>query len=156
MDKKQKKIILIVLCILTILISIAGIVCWIYGIINKDKVAHIFGMVTSVISPSLIVGVAIKQIIHILNKRDLEKFYKSNGVIIPKIEKLSKKHYKIEDKPYLQYKGYTFYMTEDHLVVDFANIENLTTEEKIELFKQAFNEFMEQVRKDTITVKQVN
>lgn len=63
MDAKQKKIIAWTFFTILAILGTVGVVLWIYGFIAKDEIAHIVGIATAWVSPSLLIGLASKWIL---------------------------------------------------------------------------------------------
>lgn len=157
MTDKQKRAIIVIFSVFAIILSIVGVAMLIYGNIAKDQIAHIFGLVTSVISPSFIFGFVVKFItnkIHIkkidktmeTHKQAIEEQLKQGGIKLSKIEKTSSKSIKITSKPYFELNGVVFYVTDTMIYIEFTPKNN-----DIETYKHLFSvigTFQEQIRKD--------
>ena len=73
MNKKQKKFLMVCFFILLVLASIASITLWIYGFVNKDDVLQFAGMITSLLSPTTLIGIIIKLVINKVHLKQIDK-----------------------------------------------------------------------------------
>lgn len=157
MTDKQKRALIITLSVFVVILSAVGVAMLIYGGITKDQVAHIFGLVTSIISPSFIFGFIVKVITNKIHIRNIERANKEHteavedalrisGIKLSKMEKVNPKTLKINSKPYFQSNGCTFYVTDNMVYIEFEKKDNDVDTYKF-LFANIGN-FQEQIRKD--------
>lgn len=151
MDSKQKKIILWTIFVLAVIISIVGGAMWIYGFVSKDQVAHIFGIITSWISPSLLIGIAAKYFMNLHHKKQINEIMIAKGLKEPATVKIKPQTIKINALPTATINGFEFYWDFENQLLVIKMPEWMGTKaDFVETFTQALLNFKEDLRKDII------
>lgn len=147
MNEEQKKVVVKILIILFALLSIASIVIYILGYVNKNEVMKLVGFLSTIISPATLLGIAIKFFMNKAHMRAIDKKLNSVGLnLTPQESKEIEKEYKNINTKFLRVKNYVFVEKENKIIVRYDN-SNLTPYEIEENFKYAFKEFVEWKRR---------
>lgn len=147
MNIEQKKVFIKILMVLFILLSIASIVIYILGYVNKDEIMKLVGFLSTIISPTTLIGIAIKFFMNKSHMRAIDKKLNSVGLNLTPIEQAEiEKIYKDTNTKFLRVKNYVFVEKENKIIIKYNN-EGLTPNEIEENFKYAFKEFIEWKRK---------
>ena len=80
MTNSQKKIISICFIALFIMITVASIIIYVIGHINKDKVMQMVGFISTMISPTTLVGVIIKYFMNKSHSRAIDNKLNEAGL----------------------------------------------------------------------------
>lgn len=147
MNEAQKKVIIKILIVLFTLLSIASIVIYILGYVNKDEIMKLIGFLSTIISPATLLGIVIKFFMNKAHMRAIDKKLNSVGLNLTLSEQAEiEKMYKDTNTKFLRVKNYVFIEKENKIIIRYNN-EGLNQSEIEENFKYAFKEFIEWKRK---------
>lgn len=148
MNEYQKKAIIKILMIIFSILSVASISIYIIGFVKKDEVLKIIGLLSSVVSPTTLLGIVIKFIMNKAHMKAIDKKLNSVGLNLTHQEQAEiDKTYKNTPANIFRVKNYVFIEKEDKLIIRFNN-EGLNAIEIKDNFEYAMKEFMEWKRKE--------
>lgn len=113
MNEKQKKLIMIFTILILFLVSAGAITLLIIGYVSKDEILKMVGTITTIISPSMLLGIAIKILINNVFHKSIKKTLNNAG--IKDIEPTSKEFKK--NIAIYKYGSYTFIEKENTLII---------------------------------------
>ena len=146
MTNSQKKIISICFILLFILITAASIVIYVIGHVNKDKILQMVGFISTMISPTTLVGVIIKYFMNKSHSRAIDNKLNEAGLNLTPIEQAEiEKTYKNTNSNFFRFKSFVFIEKEDKIIIKYTPNEN--KENGAKELREAFLEFLEYKRK---------
>lgn len=146
MTNSQKKIIAICFTILFILITAASVIIYVIGHVNKDKVLQMVGFISTMISPTTLVGIIIKYFMNKSHSRAIDNKLNEAGLNLnPTEQEEIEKTYKNTNSNFFRFKSFIFIEKEDKIIIKYTPNENKEVGAK-EL-REAFLEFLEYKRK---------
>ncbi len=80
MTEAQKKIILIFTIIILLLVSAAAIILLVIGYIHKNEMIKLAGTITTIISPSMLLGIVIKILMNNIFHKSIKKTLNNAGI----------------------------------------------------------------------------
>lgn len=113
MNDKQKKIIMIFTILILFLASAGAITLLIIGYVSKDEILKLVGTITTIISPSMLLGIAIKILINNIFHKSIKKTLNNAGIkdIEPKSKEVKK------NIAIYKYGSYIFIEKENTLII---------------------------------------
>lgn len=146
MTKAQKKIIAVCFIILFIMITIASIVIYVIGHVNKDKILQMVGFISTMISPTTLIGVIIKYFMNKSHSRAIDNKLNEAGLNLNPTEQAEiEKTYKNTNSNFFRFKSFVFIEKEDKIIIKYTPNENKEVGTKD--LREAFLEFLEYKRK---------
>lgn len=113
MNEKQKKLIMIFTILILFLASSGAITLLIIGYVSKDEILKLVGTITTIISPSMLLGIALKILINNVFHKSIKKTLNNAG--IKDIEPTSKEVKK--NIAIYKYGYYTFIEKENTIII---------------------------------------
>lgn len=146
MTNSQKKIISICFIALFIMITVASVIIYVIGHINKDKVMQMVGFISTMISPTTLVGVIIKYFMNKSHSRAIDNKLNEAGLNLNPTEQAEiEKTYKNTNSNFFRFKSFVFIEKEDKIIIKYTPNEN--KENGAKELREAFLEFLEYKRK---------
>ena len=125
------------------MITIASIVIYVIGHVNKDKVLQMVGFISTMISPTTLVGIIIKYFMNKSHSRAIDNKLNEAGLNLTPTEQAEiEKTYKNTNSNFFRFKSFIFIEKEDKIIIKYIPNENGAKE-----LREAFLEFLEYKRK---------
>lgn len=146
MNAKQKKIIIGFTLFILFGVAISGIIFLIYGFVSKDEIYKLVGMISSVVSPSMLIGIGIKFLLNKYHIRNLKTTLHQAGLkdieITPKEEKQAINIFR--------HNNYLFVEKEGRIIIKYENNNELTEIENFNELNNAITFYLSDKRKRTM------
>lgn len=143
MNEKQKKVIMTFTVLILLLASAGAITLLVIGYVSKDDMLKLAGTITTIISPSMLLGIVIKILINNVFHRTIKKTLNNAG--LKDIELTSKEVKK--NLAIYKFSQYTFIEKENTLIIKMPN-DRIDTLPELNNFKDVLPYYIGQKRKE--------
>ena len=113
MNAQQKKVIITFTVLILLLVSAGAIALLVIGYLSKDEMLKLVGTITTIISPSMLLGIVIKILINNVFHKNIKKTLNNAG--LTDIEPTSKEVKK--NLAIYKFSNYTFIEKENTLII---------------------------------------
>lgn len=143
MNNKQKKVVMTFTLIILLIASVGAITLLIVGYLSKDEVLKLAGTITTIISPSMLLGIIIKILINNVFHKNIKTTLKNAGLkdIEPTAKEIKK------NLAIYKFSNYTFIEKENTLIIKMPN-DRIDTLPELNNFKDVLPYYIGQKRKE--------
>lgn len=143
MNQQQKRLIMVFVVLILLIASAGAITLLVIGYVSKDEMLKLAGTITTIISPSMLLGIVIKILINNVFHRTIKKTLNNAG--LKDIEPTSKEVKK--NLAIYKFSSYTFIEKENTLIIKMptTRIESLP---ELNDFKDVMPYYIGQKRKE--------
>lgn len=143
MNAQQKKVIITFTVLILLLVSAGAIALLVIGYVSKDEMLKLVGTITTIISPSMLLGIVIKILINNIFHKNIKKTLNNAG--LTDIEPTSKEVKK--NLAIYKFSNYTFIEKENTLIIKMPN-NRIDTLPELNSFKDVMPYYIGQKRKE--------
>ena len=143
MNEQQKKVIITFTVLILLLVSAGAIALLVIGYVSKDEMLKLVGTITTIISPSMLLGIVIKILINNVFHKNSKKTLNNAG--LTDIEPTSKEVKK--NLAIYKFSNYTFIEKENTLIIKMPN-NRIDTLPELNSFKDVMPYYIGQKRKE--------
>lgn len=143
MNAQQKKVIITFTVLILLLVSAGAIALLVIGYVSKDEMLKLVGTITTIISPSMLLGIVIKILINNVFHKNIKKTLNNAG--LTDIEPTSKEVKK--NLAIYKFSNYTFIEKENTLIIKMPN-NRIDTLPELNSFKDVMPYYIGQKRKE--------
>lgn len=143
MNEQQKKVIITFTVLILLLVSAGAIALLVIGYVSKDEMLKLVGTITTIISPSMLLGIVIKILINNVFHKNIKKTLNNAG--LTDIEPTSKEVKK--NLAIYKFSNYTFIEKENTLIIKMPN-NRIDTLPELNSFKDVMPYYIGQKRKE--------
>lgn len=143
MNAQQKKVIITFTVLILLLVSAGAIALLVIGYVSKDEMLKLVGTITTIISPSMLLGIVIKILINNVFHKNIKKTLNNAG--LTDIEPTSKEVKK--NLAIYKFSNYTFIEKENTLIIKMPN-NRIDTLPKLNSFKDVMPYYIGQKREE--------
>ena len=143
MNEKQKKVIITFTVLILLLVSAGAIALLVIGYVSKDEMLKLVGTITTIISPSMLLGIVIKILINNVFHKNIKKTLNNAG--LTDIEPTSKEVKK--NLAIYKFSNYTFIEKENTLIIKMPN-NRIDTLPELNSFKDVMPYYIGQKRQE--------
>ena len=143
MNEKQKKVIITFTVLILLLVSAGAIALLVIGYVSKDEILKLVGTITTIISPSMLLGIVIKILINNVFHKNIKKTLNNAG--LTDIEPTSKEVKK--NLAIYKFSNYTFIEKENTLIIKMPN-NRIDTLPELNSFKDVMPYYIGQKRQE--------
>lgn len=143
MNEKQKKVLMTFTVLILLLASAGAITLLVIGYVSKDDILKLAGTITTIISPSMLLGIVIKILINNVFHRNIKKTLNNAGI---KNIELTSKEVKNNLAIY-EFSNYKFIEKENTLIIKMPN-DRIDTLQELNNFKDVLPYYIGQKRKE--------
>ena len=143
MNEQQKKVIITFTVLILLLVSAGAIALLVIGYVSKDEMLKLVGTITTIISPSMLLGIVIKILINNVFHKNIKKTLNNAG--LTDIEPTSKEVKK--NLAIYKFSNYTFIEKENTLIIKMPN-NRIDTLPELNSFKDVLPYYIGQKRKE--------
>lgn len=128
------------------MITIASVVVYVLGHINKDKIMQMVGLISTMVSPTTLIGIVIKYFMNKSHAKAIDNKLNEAGLNLTPTEQAEiEKTYKNTNSNFFRFKSFIFIEKEDKIIIKYKPNEN--KEIGAREFREAFLEYLEYKRK---------
>lgn len=128
------------------MITVASVVIYVYGHINKDKIMQMVGFISTMVSPTTLIGIIIKYFMNKSHAKAIDNKLNEAGLNLTPLEQAEiEKTYKNTNSNFFRFKSFIFIEKEDKIIIKYKPNEN--KEIGAREFREAFLEYLEYKRK---------
>lgn len=143
MNEKQKKVIMFFVILILLLASTGAITLLVIGYISKDEMLKLAGIITTVVSPSMLLGIIIKLLINNVFHKNIKKTLKNAGLKdVEATNQEIKKNLAI-----YKFSHYTFIEKENTLIIKMPN-DRIDTLQELNNFQNVLPYYIGTKRKE--------
>lgn len=143
MNEQQKKVIITFTVLILLLVSAGAIALLVIGYVSKDEMLKLVGTITTIISPSMLLGIVIKILMNNVFHKNIKKTLNNAG--LTDIEPTSKEVKK--NLAIYKFSNYTFIEKENTLIIKMPN-NRIDTLPELNSFKDVMPYYIGQKRKE--------
>lgn len=143
MNEKQKKVIMTFTVLILLLASAGAITLLVIGYVSKDEMLKLAGTITTIVSPSMLLGIVIKILINNIFHRTIKKTLNNAGLkdVEPTAKEIKK------NLAIYKFSSYTFIEKENTLIIKMPN-DRIDTLPELNNFKDVIPYYIGQKRKE--------
>lgn len=143
MNERQRKVIMTFTVLILLIASAGAITLLVIGYVLKDEMLKLAGTITTIISPSMLLGIVIKILINNVFHRTIKKTLKNAGI---KNIELTSKEVKNNLAIY-EFSNYKFIEKENTLIIKMPN-DRIDTLQELNNLKDVLPYYIGQKRKE--------
>lgn len=143
MNEKQKKVIMTFTVLILLIASAGAITLLVIGYVSKDEMLKLAGTITTIISPSMLLGIVIKILINNVFHRTIKRTLNNAGLkdVEPTAKEIKK------NLAIYKFSSYTFIEKENTLIIKMPN-DRIDTLPELNNFKDVIPYYIGQKRKE--------